>query len=105
MAEELPTPLASERKSGSFTGTDERSHLVPGFLKLPISSRFLLSTLMIGSPCRRKRSRNEEICWNCLSRYGLELVAICFRFMRREKSIWYRRRAPALPESQLSTHF
>jgi len=36
-----------------------------GLLKLPISSRFLLSTLMIGRPCRWKRVRSEQICWNC----------------------------------------
>jgi len=46
-------------------GTGERSHLAPVFLKLPISSRFLLSTLMMGRPCRWKRDRSEEIFWNC----------------------------------------
>src|SRR5260370_22709450 len=57
---------------------------------------------MMGRPCRWKRDRSEEIFWNCCSRYGLELVAICFRLTRREKSIWYRRRATVLADTEIS---
>ena len=38
-----------------------RSDLTPLFLKLPTSSRFLVSALMIGSPWRSKRVRNDEM--------------------------------------------
>jgi len=55
-----------------------------------------------GKPCRSKRARSEEICWNCSSRYGLELVAICFRLTRREKSIWYSKRETVLAETGIS---
>src|ERR1019366_5069783 len=43
-------PVARERKSWSLTGVGTRSHFRPGFLKLPTSSRFLASTLMMGLP-------------------------------------------------------
>src|SRR5713101_2823409 len=66
----MPTPMASVRKSWSLTPTGERSHLAPAFLKLPISSRFLLSTLMIRRPCRWKLVRRAEICWNLLIAVG-----------------------------------
>ena len=43
-------PVARERKSWSLTEVGTRSHLRPGFLKFPTSSRFLASTLMMGLP-------------------------------------------------------
>ena len=41
-------PLASLRKSWSLTGCGCRSQRAPGFLNLPMSSFFLVSTLMMG---------------------------------------------------------
>ncbi len=44
----MATPVESERKSWPLTGRGDRSQREPGFLKLPTSSRFLVSTLMMG---------------------------------------------------------
>jgi hypothetical protein len=50
-------PLASERKSWSLTKVGCWLQVAPAFLKLPTSSRFLESMLMMGQPCRAKVSR------------------------------------------------
>src|SRR6266404_4630757 len=55
----MATPVESERKSWSLTKQGERSQREPGFLKLPTSSRFLVSTLMMGRPRRWKRCRRS----------------------------------------------
>src|ERR1035437_4542252 len=43
----MATPVESERKSWSLTNRGDRSQRAPGFLKLPTSSCFLVSTLII----------------------------------------------------------
>jgi 2-polyprenyl-6-methoxyphenol hydroxylase-like FAD-dependent oxidoreductase len=48
-----------------LTGSACRSHFLPGFLKLPICSFFLESTLIIGKDCRSNRFRSREINSNC----------------------------------------
>ena len=49
-----PTARASDKKSCTLTASASRHQAWPAFLKLPMSSLFLVSTLMIGFPAARK---------------------------------------------------
>src|ERR1039458_9811950 len=71
----MATPMESVRKSWSKTRRGAHSQRRPGFLKLPTSSRFLLSTLTIGRHRRWKRSRNSARYSNWRLRSGLMVLA------------------------------
>src|ERR1039457_3569018 len=78
-------PLAWERKSWSLTGVGTRCYFRPAFLKLPTSSRFLASTLMMGLPLRENWLRSRVIWRNCWSRVERFPAAIFLQFTRSEK--------------------
>src|SRR5437588_12663765 len=99
----MAAPVESERKSWSLTGIGGRSHLAPGFLELPTSAGFLVSTLIVGRAGGWKGWRSEEMYWNCWSRKGLALEAGFLRLARREKFMLWSRRATVLAETGIST--
>src|ERR1039457_4313358 len=77
-------PDDRERKSWSLTLVETRSHFTPAFLKLPTSSRFLASTLMMGSPCLQKSFRNRAMRPNCWSRPERDPEEMFLRLLRSE---------------------
>src|SRR6266487_2931705 len=79
-------PSASERKSYTFTQVSSpfACHSRPLFLKVPISSFFLQSTEMIGSPRCSNWLHFLLICSNWASRSGCEVPSIVFLLARKE---------------------
>src|ERR1039457_5141186 len=78
-------PDDRERKSWSLTLVETRSHFTPAFLKLPTSSRFLASMLMMGSPWRQKLFRSRAMRPNCWSRPERDPEEMFLRLLRSEK--------------------
>src|SRR5258707_13298890 len=75
----MATPVESERKSWSLTKRGDRSQREPGFLKLPTSSRFLVSTLMMGSTALEaltKIAQIEELIISVGTKVGGEFLVI-----------------------------
>src|ERR1017187_9582177 len=78
-------PDDRERKSWSLTLVETRSHFTPAFLRLPTSSRFLASMLMMGSPWRQKLFRSRAMRPNCWSRPERDPEEMFLRLPRSEK--------------------
>jgi hypothetical protein len=83
----MPTPLASER-AGVFEVSDYFS-----FLAIDADDEKALAL----EACPQRGNTLE-----LLIAVGTGVVAICFRLTRREKSIWYKRRAAVLAETGMS---
>src|ERR1039458_1301965 len=64
-SEEHTSELQSLRHLVCRLLLEKKKHLDPVFLKLPLSSRFLVSMLLKGGSCGSTLVLSEQVCLNC----------------------------------------